>query len=575
MEEIQQPSFEEPKPKRNFKNWLKTESAARVSEMGVGALAIGLLFWRLQYSTSAICCGDYDGYYHMKWARLLWENMKAKHFFPPAFNWLPLTTLNPHDYVDHHLLYHILLIPFTWFGDMQTGGKIAAILFASLAVFACYWLIIRYDIRYRLLWLLALLASSAPFLYRMNMTKAPPFAIIFLVIGTWLMFEGKHRPLLPLAFVFALTYDMFVLLILAAAIWTVVIGWSEERFEWRPLAFVVIGCVLGLVVNPYFPHNLYLFWEHVRVKITAVDFTTKVGNECYPYYTREFLANCFVGLAAMLTGYLAYDGNDRKRSQKPLYFLILATALLLMNARWKRFAEYFPPFAIVFAAFTLEQFWRGRAVFTHLPDDVLEDLQPFLDREAPTGVAKDRKHHETWRFVKIAFVAVALALIFGTNVYYTAGDISESDPRHFYSRGAAWMRTNIPAGQMVFNTDWDDFPRLFYFDPTHVYVSGLDPTYLLDRNFELSKLYDRITLGEEEDPGPLIRDRFGARWVFSDNTDDHVSFYDNALRSGWFEQMYKDDECTILRIREVKAEPPPDANADDDSSGGNGAVARP
>jgi hypothetical protein len=573
MEEIQQSPLEEPKPRRNFKSWLKTESAARVSEMGVGALAIGLLFWRLQYSTAAICCGDYDGYYHMKWARLLWENMKAKHFFPPTFNWLPLTTLNPHDYVDHHLLYHILLIPFTWFGDMQTGGKIAAIIFASLAVFACYWLIIRYEIRYRLLWLLALLASSAPFLYRMNMTKAPPFAIIFLVIGTWLMFEGKHRPLLPLAFVFALTYDMFVLLVLAAGIWMVVVGWSEERLDWRPLAYVLIGCVLGLVINPYFPHNLYLFWEHARVKITAVDFATKVGNEWYPYDTREFLANCFVALAAMLTGYLAFDVNDRKRSQKPLYFLILATALLLMNARWKRFAEYFPPFAILFAAFTLEQFWRGRAVFTHLPDDVLEDLQPFLDREAPTGVAKERKHDETWRIAKIAVVAVALAAVFGANVYYTAGDIAKSDARNFYARGAAWMRTNIPAGELVFNTDWDDFPRLFYFDPTHVYVSGLDPTYLLDKNAELSKLYDRITLGDEDDPGPLIRDRFGARWVFSDNSDDHVSFYDTALRSGWFDQVYKDDDCTILRIREVKAAPPPDADADDDGGGGGDANA--
>jgi len=103
---------------------------------------------------------------------------------------------------------------------------------------------------------LALLACSAPFLYRMNMTKAPPFAIIFLAVGTYLLFERKHWQLLPLAFVFALTYDMFVLLILAAVIWTVVVAWTEERFEWRPLAWVILGSVLGLIVNPYFPHNL-------------------------------------------------------------------------------------------------------------------------------------------------------------------------------------------------------------------------------------------------------------------------------------------------------------------------------
>ena len=57
-------------------------------------------------------------------------------------------------------------------------------MFATLAVFSCYWLVVRYEIRYRLIWLIALLACSAPFLYRLNMTKAPPFAIIFLVFGT-------------------------------------------------------------------------------------------------------------------------------------------------------------------------------------------------------------------------------------------------------------------------------------------------------------------------------------------------------------------------------------------------------
>jgi len=569
MEEFQEaaPMPAQPARTSNFRAWLKSESAIRASELGIGALAIGLLFWRLQFSTTSICCGDFDGYYHMKWARLLWDNLKAKHLRPPPFTWLPLTTLSPGDYVDHHLLFHVLLIPFTWFRDMQTGAKLATVIFASIAVFACYWLIVRYEIRYRLLWLLALLACSAPFLYRMNMTKAPPFAILFLVLGSYFMFERKHWQLLPLALVFTWTYDLFVLLVLAVGIWTAISAWIDGRFDWKPLTYVAAGCALGLIINPYFPHNLHLFWEHARIKITAADFATKVGNEWYPYDTREFLANCFVALVAMFAGYLAFDGSDRKQSKKPLYFLVLATALLLMNMRWKRFAEYFPPFAVLFAAFTLEQYWRGRALFTRLPNEVLEDLQPFLDRQEPTDVAKARKNDETWRIVKIALAAAGLAVIFLINVHQTTGDIAESEPRDYYAQGAAWMRANIPAGQVVFNTDWDDFPRLFYFDPTHAYVSGLDPSYLLDRSADLSKLYVEITTGENEDPGPPIRDRFGARWVFTDNTDDHVSFTDNAMKSGWFDVVYKDKDCRILRLREAKGEPPPDTNTDDDSGG--------
>jgi hypothetical protein len=429
--------------------------------------------------------------------------------------------------------------------------------------------VVHYEIRYRLIWLLGLLACSAPFLYRMNMTKAPPFAIIFLALGTYLLFERKYWQLLPLAFVFALTYDMFVLLILAAIIWAIVIGWTEERFEWRPLVWVGVGSALGLIINPYFPHNLYLFYEHARVKITANDFTTKVGNEWYPYDTREFMVNCYVALVAMLVGYLAFDGSDRKRAQRPMYFLILSTLLLLMTARWKRFAEYFPPFAILFVAFTLESFWRGRAVFTHLPEDVMEDLQPFLDRHETAATAKETRNEETWKTIKLGFVAAALGVALFANVYRTSKDIHDSDPRDYYAKGAAWMRANIPPGEMVFNTDWDDFPRLFYFDPTHVYASGLDPTYLMDKSPDLSKLYDKITTGDEEDPGPLIRDRFGARWVFSDNKD-HDSFYDNALKSGWFDRAYDDKDCFVLHIRDQKSEPPPEEKTSDgDADGGD------
>src|SRR5437588_3487726 len=416
MEELREsPAVPESTSKPTLNSWIKSDSAIRAADLLAGAIVIALIFWWLQYSTEAICCGDYDGYYHIKWSRLIWDNLRAGHF-PPAFPWLPLTTLNPKNYVDHHLLYHIILIPFTWFRDLQTGAKISAILFAILSVFSCYCLVLQNEIRYRLIWLLALLACSAPFLYRMNMTKAPPLAIIFLVLGTWFLFERKYWPLLPLAFVFTLTYDMFVLLGIAALIWTIVIGWTEEQFEWRPLVFVVAGIVLGLVINPYFPHNLYLFYEHARVKITAGSFATKVAQEWYPYDTAEFVANCYVALAAMLVGFIAFEFSYPKRAQRPIYFLILSTLLMLMTARWKRFAEYFPPFAILFAAFALEQFWRGRTVFTHLPQDVLEDLQPYLDRQEPTAAAKEERQQEAWRIVKLSLVGLALFLALLANV---------------------------------------------------------------------------------------------------------------------------------------------------------------
>src|ERR1700682_48508 len=284
----------------------RSEAARRNLKLISAAVAVGLIFWRLQFSTRSICCGDYDGYYHIMWSRLLWEGFRGHHL-RPAFIWLPLTTLNPQDYVDHHWLFHVFQIPFTWFRDLRMGAKVASTIFACLAVFSCFWLLVRYRIRYVFVWLIALLACSAPFLYRMNMAKAPPFAIIYLILGIHFLFQKKYWPLLPLGFVFTLTYDMFVLLIGAALIWVVVIGWAERRFEWRPVVWVLVGTTAGFVINPYFPHNLVLFYEHLKIKLTLNDFSTKVGGEWYPYTTWEFLGNSVVACVAMVVGYVAFD----------------------------------------------------------------------------------------------------------------------------------------------------------------------------------------------------------------------------------------------------------------------------
>lgn len=542
---------------------LQSETALRAVQLCAGAIAIGLVFWKLQFSTSAICCGDFDGYYHIKWSRLLWESLRS-HSFPPLFTWLPRTTLDPKHYVDHHLLFHFFQMPFTWFGDLRLGAKISATIFASVAVFSCYWLLIRYRIRYSLLWLLALLACSAPFLYRLNMAKAPPFAIIYLVIGIHLLFTKKYWPLVPLGFIFAQTYDMFVLLILAAFIWTAVIGWTERRFEWRPMVWVLLGTIAGLIINPYFPMNLHLLYEHLKTKLTTSEFPIKVGGEWYPYNSWEFLLNSIVACAAMVVGYLAFDPADRKRAHHSLFFLIFSTVLMIINARWKRIAEYWPPFAVMFCAFALQPWLQGaHSSLTRLSTDVLDELQPFLDLPQSTAPTNETDLRAIWRAIAIATVAFALGIVLFLNLFVTVKDIAASKTHDYYRAGAEWMRANVAPGQLIFNTDWDDFPRLFYYDPSHSYVSGLDPTYLYDKDPALSKLYEQITLGDEEDPGPLIRDRFGAQYVFTDNA--HDDFSDNARASGWFEVVYEDTECTVLHIRDQKAEPEPEESDSNDA----------
>jgi hypothetical protein len=205
----------------------------------------------------------------------------------------------------------------------------------------------------------------------------------------------------------------------------------------------------------------------------------------------------------------------------------------------------------MFAAFSLQPWLEGaRSSLTRLPNDVMEELEPFFDRFSVVETSDDTSVREFMKNIVFAFAAMFLCVALFFNLRAAKKEISQSEPHDYYKRGAAWLVQHVPAGHIIFNTDWDDFPRLFYYDSAHYYVSGLDPSYLYDKNPNLSELYERITLGKEDDPGPLIRDRFGAIYVFSDN--DHHDFFDKARDSGWFEIVYEDEECTIMRIRDEK-----------------------
>ncbi|HSQ18928.1 MAG TPA: hypothetical protein VLR92_01005, partial [Blastocatellia bacterium] len=121
-------------------------------EIGGGlALILAVMGW-IQFGGPAIL--DNDGYYHIRWATMLRENWPHL----PRFKALPLTTLDEQDYVDHHYLFHVLLIPFT-LGDLRVGAKLAAVVFSSLGICSIFALLVSWRVQYRWLWLAPLVAG--------------------------------------------------------------------------------------------------------------------------------------------------------------------------------------------------------------------------------------------------------------------------------------------------------------------------------------------------------------------------------------------------------------------------------
>lgn len=490
-------------------------TASHIKQITIAFFVVLSVMSFIQFSGPAIL--DNDGYYHIRWSRMLAESAP----YPPPFRALPLTTLNESAYADHHYLFHVMLIPFS-LGDMRVGAKWAAVVFSSLGITSLFALLIVYGVPYRWLWLAPVIAGSEPFLYRMSMTRAPALSLALLGVGTYLIIKRKLLWLSLLSFLFVWSYSLFPLILVFAAAFTISVYLAERRIDLGPMAACAIGIVAGLIVNPYFPENIYLFRDHLMMKLTA-HYSVDVGIEWYPYESWTLLSSSGLAFAIFLAALIAFEWRSRLSDIKPLFFLIIAVVFLVMSFKSRRFIEYWPPFAVLFAAFTFGP-----------------KLMNFGWLRAERG--RDRIiAYSTAALIAVACVATMEMSVMGAR----AGVKSEADPEA-YLGASEWIARNVPKGSVIFNTDWDDFPMLFYYNPDYAYVVGLDPTYLYDQSPELWRLYEKITLGKESDPAPLIRDRFGAEYVFTDN--EHTAFLSEAEDSGDFETVYQDADTTVLKL---------------------------
>lgn len=469
----------------------------------------------IQFSTPDM--PDNDGFYHIKLAWLMrTEGLK------PDFYWLPMTILNQREYYDHHFLFHVGLIPFT-FGDLRVGAKWAAVVFSSLAFMAVWYLFHRQKLPFAWLWALALLGISEAFLYRMSITRAQSLSLAALALGlTWLL-EGKLKRLAVLSFFYVWMYNAFPLMLALAGLHLTAVFLLERRLDLRPMLWIGAGLLLGVLVNPYFPNNLIFTYHHLVPKL--IDPTSiSVGNEWYPYDTNQLLNNSMPALIALAGGSLALGLSGRKMDVRTAtaFHVTLLFALMLFNAR--RFVEYFPPFALIFSAFA---------------------LAPLVDIRQPSSEKNGWKPllRLSWNLILVGIFVLAAI---GKSIPAARDQIGGSKPYHLYAGASAWLEQNTPAGERVFQTDWDDFPRLFFYNTHNTYLVGLDPTYMQLYDPDLYDEWVAVTRGNVDQPSEVILKRFSARYVHTDL--HHKKFISQAENDPRMREVYRDEQAVIFEI---------------------------
>ncbi len=477
---------------------------------GVGLLGLFVTFLAaIQFSSPNLA--SIDGYFHIKFAQVMREQGLR-----PPFPWLPLTILNPNDYVDHHFLYHILLIPFTY-GDLRIGAKWAGVIFPALA-FLTGWIFLRGQrVPYAALWSLGFLATSDAFLYRLSMPRVQAISLLMLFLILHVVLTQRYRWLLPLTFIYVWLYDAFPFIVLIVAIY-IVNRWLLDRYlNLMPFLYVSLGVGLGLIINLYFPQNLLFIYHHFLPKLTSTT-TAGVGSEWDPYQTWTLIEHAAPALLAFVIGAFALGLRQRQINigTATLFWVAVLFGLLLFKSR--RFIEYYPAFALLFCALA----------WTSLREEWLP-AKPWLNKLEP-----------------MILVIILLPAIW-YNFRATQESIQDTKPYQRYAEAAAWLKANTPPGSRVFQTDWDDFSQLYFHNTHNTYTLGLDPTYMQSYNAELYVLWVDISKGRVAAPSQVIANTFGADYILTDR--DHKMFLLEATDDPNLEEVYRDGDAVIFRVR--------------------------
>lgn len=511
-----------------------------------------LSFSYFLFLQSAPFMSDPDGFYHAKIAQLMSQGA-----WRIDFVWLPLTYLKDY-FADQHFLYHVFLIPFVKVIDPLWGVKIAAAFFAALASATFAWLLKQFGVRHYLSFTFLLLVIR-PFVFRLNLAKAFPLALIIVFLALYCLFAKRARPFFFLGWLYVWIHGSWPLLLVIQVIAVFnfflyqaggfrAIPWSsamprlkkrlakalsQSRYVFYGMMYSVLGIAAGIVTHPYFPQNIFFYWLQIY-QIAVVNFqkVINVGVEWIPYTFSALLGAVPIVWFALLLGVLVVIYAPQRPSWWETYLVLLSSFFFFMLFRAQRHIEFFVPVIVLFMAVV----WQRRY-----------------------GLIPWKRVGQWWLMQKApAFTAVFLVALYLTSsvVYIAIRDarvLKTSFSSYFsfqeYQGAGRWLQDNTRYGEAVFHTDWSEFPMLFYYNDKSRYVAGLDPTFFYYQNPELYTLWTRISGGAETRAlAPFFTKQFLSPWVVVRKGAEDLQ--EVLAVSPDFELVFVDEYASIYKVKQ-------------------------
>lgn len=419
-----------------------------------------------------------DGFFHIVQAARITTN---------SMPWMPLSVFAD-GWVDHQLMFHVLLAPLAWLLPWVIAAKVAAVLLGAAGLTVLSLALRRQGAPLPFLFALLPVAVSWHFLVRLEMPRAQGLSLALMLGCVIALLEGRARVLFTLCWLYAWTYQVALLVLPIALLHALVsrlpIGVEPPRRAWAGPAAAAAGLAAGFVVHPHSPGTLTFLWQHVVLKVLNRS-ELPVGSEWEASGVATLIEMGGGGLACLLVASaLLMRGArspDLPASRSTLFAVALAASATVGALLSTKFIEY----SIPFSAFAL-----GLA---------LRDLRRRRDAIAP-------------RWKALCAFAVLAGILWSGVQARDAVQRAEPDPQRL-APAMEWAAEHIPAGERIYHFSWNDWPELVFHGPAWEYIVGLDPHFLALADPELWILFDKIGRGWGKNPSKPIAERFRARWA--------------------------------------------------------------
>jgi hypothetical protein len=481
-------------------------------------LTFSIGFFLLLTATPNIPGAD-DGYRHVKFAsRLLQdpsvafsEQWKLLYFWPKP--------------MDAWFGYHALLAPFTLVFDLITSAKIAASAIFGAITFILLMILKRLDITYRHLWVALAIAGSGMVLYRFTLTRPFLFSIMLVLLATHFTLREKPIAVGITSAIHALSYSMFFMAAFAPVMYFII---RRSKPAFKILAASSAGLILGLIANPTFPENIH--FDVVDIFSTLM-LGLRLTMELQPL-NMEWINPSRPILAVWLLAVGRAIWQWRRDRLPVAAQLLLGMSLLAFAASVPvaRTFDYFVPLAALASATV---------------------LSPWI--------AKTRSN-----LVDSAAVATVLAVLCGLNVLSVHRAMADVPAIARY-RGVSEHLLKHGGKSVVFNTQWEQYPFLYFWNSQSTYVTGIEASMMYYHDTRRYWLWRHIandepstcdlpqcTAIDAKSIHSTVVEDFGAEFVIVEH-DKNKRLKQILLDYPGFQEVYRDQDCSLFTVSKAQA----------------------